>query len=654
MSLFHGLAEARRQSGTTLAQRPLVHLAPMVRAGTLALRALCIDYGADLVWSEEIIDRKLVRCTRQENKVLGTIDFVIPAEQFRGDVLLFRTHACEHGRVILQLGTSSAVGALNAARIVEADVAGIDINMGCPKKFSVDNGMGAALLADQDRGMDIVRTLKQNLSIPVTVKVRLLETMELTIALLKNLQAAGADAVTVHLRRPGDGESTPAREFSTMKELVDAVPGLPLLINGDMYTMQRVRDMVDGSGCAGAMLARPILLNPSVIRTEGFLPQVTVMKALLRHCLRFDVIYQLAKYTLMEMMVMRRHPPAVVTALRALPTGQVPPHGRLDGYWEPVQCSKSLKDICITFGMRDEYDAIYDNDNATQPKKEGVIGLVLGEPKVKQPKQVKKRKEADALQHPSKIDDAYFQTETAAEHVNVSASEEHAAKRIATSATANGTTTIKTPSTNAIVNGSSVEFRVATDADIESIVAVTNDAYVADEFFKLPAYYLRFTSQQVKEMIAAKGVFLLACAPGQPHTICGSCYLECSSTITNGNIHVTGNFGAVAVARAYEKKGIGAALIRAAESHVLTTATYAKSQAQTLSQAPQEGTELPTYTTTASIEMGVINLRNDLFSWYGRMGFTRGEEMRPNNAELTRICLPHLDVCCVRMFKNLS
>ena len=42
-------------------------LAPMVRAGTLPLRMLATDYGADTVWGEEIVDRKIMNCTRQVN-----------------------------------------------------------------------------------------------------------------------------------------------------------------------------------------------------------------------------------------------------------------------------------------------------------------------------------------------------------------------------------------------------------------------------------------------------------------------------------------------------------------------------------------------------------------------------------------------------------
>ena len=44
-----------------------ISLAPMVRMNMLPYRELCLAHGADFVWSEEIIDRKLIWCKRVEN-----------------------------------------------------------------------------------------------------------------------------------------------------------------------------------------------------------------------------------------------------------------------------------------------------------------------------------------------------------------------------------------------------------------------------------------------------------------------------------------------------------------------------------------------------------------------------------------------------------
>lgn len=113
-----------------------VSLAPMVRAGSLPFRALCLKYGADLVWGEEIIDRRIIKCSRVVNDRLSTIDYNVIGERGKGnvDVLIFRTCSkLEAGKVVFQLGTNCPDRALIAARVVERDVAAIDINMGCPK-----------------------------------------------------------------------------------------------------------------------------------------------------------------------------------------------------------------------------------------------------------------------------------------------------------------------------------------------------------------------------------------------------------------------------------------------------------------------------------------------------------------------------------------
>ena len=157
--------------------RFLICLAPMVRVGGLAFRSLCLSYGADKVWSEEIIDKRIAACDRIENKQLGTIDFVISASQGnRPDAckdsdnntpVIFRTDPLiEKNKVIFQIGSSCAEDALAAALKVHNDVAGIDINMGCPKRFSVQGGMGAALLQKPDVACSIISTLRSHLSIP--------------------------------------------------------------------------------------------------------------------------------------------------------------------------------------------------------------------------------------------------------------------------------------------------------------------------------------------------------------------------------------------------------------------------------------------------------------------------------------------------------
>lgn len=152
-----------------IARRGELCLAPMVRVGGLPFRALCLQYGADKVWSEEIIAQRISRCVRIENKELGTVDFVYQQEKsgHKEDVVVFQTDpVLERGKCIFQMGVGSASDALAAALVVHRDVAGIDINMGCPMKFSIQGGMGAALLSRPAIAAEIVKILSDNLDIP--------------------------------------------------------------------------------------------------------------------------------------------------------------------------------------------------------------------------------------------------------------------------------------------------------------------------------------------------------------------------------------------------------------------------------------------------------------------------------------------------------
>ena len=80
------------------------------------------------------------------------------------------------------------------------DVAAFDVNMGCPKEFSIKGGMGSALLTQPEKVRDILTTLVENLEIPVTCKIRLLSNMEDTISLCKMIENCGVAALAVHGR----------------------------------------------------------------------------------------------------------------------------------------------------------------------------------------------------------------------------------------------------------------------------------------------------------------------------------------------------------------------------------------------------------------------------------------------------------------------
>jgi len=146
-------------------------LAPMVRASTTPLRILALHYGADLVFTEEIVDRSITTQTeRIVNTELNTIDYVRKLESFSPKVqrrmmangggvggcdlpvVLRISPREERGRLIYQMGTGEAHLAMEAAERVYQDIDGIDLNMGCPKKIQHFGGDGCRIIKGSTAG----------------------------------------------------------------------------------------------------------------------------------------------------------------------------------------------------------------------------------------------------------------------------------------------------------------------------------------------------------------------------------------------------------------------------------------------------------------------------------------------------------------------
>ncbi|KAJ7564231.1 hypothetical protein O6H91_02G008500 [Diphasiastrum complanatum] len=272
-------------------------LAPMVRVGTLPFRMLAADYGADITYSEEIVDHKLIKCYRKINESLQTVDFV---EKGTNEVV-FRTCSAEKYRVVVQIGTSDASRALAAAELVCRDVAAIDVNMGCPKSFSICGGMGAALLSKPELINDILTTLKRNLSIPVTCKIRLLNTCEATVALAQMIEKTGVAAIAVHARKVADRPRDPA-QWDGITEVAYAV-SIPVIANGDVFDYDDFQRIKTVTGASSVMVARAAMQNASIFRAKGKLPWEDVKREYLRKSILWDNDPKRTKYTIKQMIM---------------------------------------------------------------------------------------------------------------------------------------------------------------------------------------------------------------------------------------------------------------------------------------------------------------------------------------------------------------
>lgn len=363
-------------------------LAPMVRASTTPLRTLALSYGADWVYTEELVDRALTGTIRVENKELGTIDYVKDAstmskkskkqlaKEGRAPIILRIDPKKERGKLVCQLGSGEPDLALAAALHVHQDVDAIDLNMGCPKKFSVSGGMGSALLSDPERAFRIIRTLTENLSskgIPVSAKIRLLKDVPSTMAFIAGLVEAGAKAIAVHGRQVSDECTVPARWSmlrEVIKEAVHRFPHIPFLLNGDFYTRDEFVSFMRDTGARGVLLARPALFNTSIFckpspdadpslkldyTSSLLLDKTRVVQEYIQEAVKYDTHFKNVKYVVCEMLTNRRAPSPRTPFLT---------HNFAKDRTIATTCNcHSLQDICKVWGV--DYSSLVEARNIT-------------------------------------------------------------------------------------------------------------------------------------------------------------------------------------------------------------------------------------------------------------------------------------------------
>ena len=298
--------------------RGKIVLAPMVRSGELPSRLLALKYGADLVWGPETVDMSMIGTTKRFNPITSTIDFTRlpsnssrPEASLRKESLIYRLHPTrERGKLIFQIGTASPQTAVEAAKLVAEDVAGIDVNAGCPKPFSTSGGMGAALLQTPDLLASILAALVKEVSevyhIGISVKIRLLETAEKTEALVKKLCKTGITGLTVHCRTtPMRPRERAIREQLRMIAGICREEGVACLMNGDVKDRDEALQLAQEYGVDGAMIATAAEANSSCFRTKeegGLLPWREVVTEYMRTALEVENKWGNTKFLLNQLM----------------------------------------------------------------------------------------------------------------------------------------------------------------------------------------------------------------------------------------------------------------------------------------------------------------------------------------------------------------
>ena len=153
--------------------------------------------------------------------------------------------------------------------LLKHNPAAVDINCGCPVPKVVKTGAGSALMKDPEKMRAIVRAIKEETDLPVSVKFRLgwdsgsKNFLEFADAAYES----GASMLTLHARTRAAGYSgTADREaFRTLSEHMKGKEVL-LFASGDIFTPEDAMDIITNYGMNGVMFARGAIGNPFIFR----------------------------------------------------------------------------------------------------------------------------------------------------------------------------------------------------------------------------------------------------------------------------------------------------------------------------------------------------------------------------------------------------
>ena len=224
-----------------------VVIAPMAGISDRAFREIAEQFGAGLVFTEMISSKGLYYQDKKTEQLL--------------DIGSQNTPVCAQ-----IFGHEPSVIASVANMAAKHGASCLDINAGCPTPKIVKNLDGAALLRNSGLLEAVLESAVSNAEIPVSVKIRAGwdSTSINAVQLAKIAEKCGVCMITVHGRTAADFYSGNA-DWDIIKEVVRCV-SIPVIGNGDVFSAQDAKQMLDYTGCAAVMLGRATLGNPWVIR----------------------------------------------------------------------------------------------------------------------------------------------------------------------------------------------------------------------------------------------------------------------------------------------------------------------------------------------------------------------------------------------------
>lgn len=224
---------------------------PINKLGNISFRRLCIEGGADYVFTEMIRTERIL-----ENEENALKKLKIPTE------LINKTFI-----QIISEDPNNIEKAIDKIMKLNPQIKEINYNMGCPQSSLCKKECGAGIIGNSTKVQTIAKILKKSCdryNITPSIKIRLgLKRENITIyENTKKIQETGITKLYIHGRTLDDTYNKPAT-YEEIKKVKEMFPNMEIIANGDVKNINSLNKIIE-TNCDGILIGRAALEDPLI------------------------------------------------------------------------------------------------------------------------------------------------------------------------------------------------------------------------------------------------------------------------------------------------------------------------------------------------------------------------------------------------------